>query len=281
MASALNATAGQAIRATARSAWVSACTSGWFWQLVPSRFHSERDRVQPEHLDAEVGQEQDDVGELARRPRGCDQSRSHCQALNVVQTQPCEVLVPGEVARGEVREDLRQGALVGVGQLAVGEDVEVVAVVLARPPARRLRPLVLAGDVVEHEVEHQADAVLAQRRSARSRRSSTVPRSARTVAVVRHRVPAVVVARPRLQQRHQVQVGDAELAQVGQAAPDAREVVGEPVGVRGVADMDGDWNQSGSSDPCEVEAPQLRIPLPYAAAASRASRAARSSASSP
>lgn len=38
MASALNTTAGQAIRATARSAWVSACTSGWFWQFVPIRF---------------------------------------------------------------------------------------------------------------------------------------------------------------------------------------------------------------------------------------------------
>ena len=39
-------------------------------------------------------------------------------------------VVPGEVAGGEVREDLRQGALVGVGLGAVGEDEEVVAVVI-------------------------------------------------------------------------------------------------------------------------------------------------------
>ncbi len=38
MASALNRVAGAAIRATARSAWVSEWTSGWFWQLLPSRF---------------------------------------------------------------------------------------------------------------------------------------------------------------------------------------------------------------------------------------------------
>ncbi len=38
MASALNSTAGAAIRATVRSARVSSCTSGWFWLSVPSRF---------------------------------------------------------------------------------------------------------------------------------------------------------------------------------------------------------------------------------------------------
>ena len=39
MASALKIRAGAAIRATVRNAWVIACTSGWFWQLVPIRLN--------------------------------------------------------------------------------------------------------------------------------------------------------------------------------------------------------------------------------------------------
>ena len=62
---------------------------------------------------------------------------------------------------GEVREDLRQGALVGVGLGAVGEDEEVVAVALLAG-AGPLRPLVLGGHVVEDEVHHQGDALGAQ-----------------------------------------------------------------------------------------------------------------------
>ena len=38
IASALKINAGAVIRVTACRAWVIACTSGSFWQLVPSRF---------------------------------------------------------------------------------------------------------------------------------------------------------------------------------------------------------------------------------------------------
>ena len=53
--------------------------------------------------------------------------------------------------------------------------------------------------------------------------------------VVHHRVAAVVRPRPRLEQRHQVQVGDAELGQVVDLVPHPGEVAGEHVGVGGVA----------------------------------------------
>jgi len=54
-------------------------------------------------------------------------------------------------------------------------------------------------------------------------------------AVVPHRIPAVVVPHPRLEQRHEVEVAHAQLAQVRDLVLDALEVVGEPLGVRGVA----------------------------------------------
>ena len=55
-------------------------------------------------------------------------------------------------------------------------------------------------------------------------------------AVVGHGVPAVVGIRARGQQRHQVQVGDAETGQVADVLADALEGAAEPVGVRRVAE---------------------------------------------
>ena len=192
----------------------------------------EGDRVEPEHLHAEVGEEQDDLGELDEDVR----VRPVEVPLPGVERRPhplLELLVPGEVARREVREHLGQRPLVGVGLGPVGVDVEVVLVVLlARPRADR--PVVLARDVVEDQVEDEAHPVLAQR----GRQVAEVvdrPEVGADRAVVPHRVPAVVVARPRLEQRHEVEVGHAQLAQVRDLVLDAPEVVGEPLGVGGVA----------------------------------------------
>ena len=80
-------------------------------------------------------------------------------------------------------------------------------------------------------------AIPASRRSvASARRSSIVPSDGLDRAVVDHRVAAVVGRRPRVQQRHQVQVGDAELAQVGQLRAHAGQRPREAVDVGDVAD---------------------------------------------
>ena len=87
IASALKTVAGQAIRATARSTWVSACTSGWFWQLVPIRFH----------VKAMASSRSTSTPRLARKSTmsayststsGFDQLTSHCHSLKVVHTHP-------------------------------------------------------------------------------------------------------------------------------------------------------------------------------------------------
>ena len=90
-----------------------------------------------------------------------------------------------------------------------------------------------AGDVVEHEVETEADAVAA---GGRRQRLQVVdrPEVGAHGAVVGDGVAAVVGARARLQQRHQVEVGHAQLLQVRQVLADAAQVTGEPVGVGGV-----------------------------------------------
>ena len=95
----------------------------------------EGDRVEPEHLDAEVGQPQDDLGELGQHGWVGPVE----VPLPLVERRPdpaLELVVPGEAAGREVGEHLGQGPLVLVGQLAVGEDVEVVAV----RATRRRRP---------------------------------------------------------------------------------------------------------------------------------------------
>ena len=65
IASARKTTAGQAMPATARKTCVMACTSGWFCDVVPRRFQMKAMASQPQHLDAEVGEVQDDLGVLA------------------------------------------------------------------------------------------------------------------------------------------------------------------------------------------------------------------------
>ena len=86
IASARNATEGHAIRATARSTWVSACTSGSPWQAVPIRFQ----------MKAIASSRSTSTPRLARsstmpanssRTAGLAQLRSHWNSLNVVQTQ--------------------------------------------------------------------------------------------------------------------------------------------------------------------------------------------------
>ena len=86
IASALKTTAGQAIRATARSAWVIACTSGWFWQSVPIRLN----------VNAIASSRSTSTPALARnrtmsaysaKTSGLAQFTSHCKELNVVHTQ--------------------------------------------------------------------------------------------------------------------------------------------------------------------------------------------------
>ena len=191
----------------------------------------ERDRVEPEHLDAEVGQEQDDLGELAQNTSGLAQLRSHCHSLNVVHTHPSssasQVKLPGAKS-GKTSGSV---ALVAVGQRAVGEDVEVVAVAPGRRPAPAAPTSCSRATWLSTRSRHEADPAA---RAAPSASVAQVVHGAEVGAhraVVGDRVAAVVVALARLQQRHQVEVGDAELAQVVEVLGDAPQVAGEAVGV--------------------------------------------------
>ena len=132
-----------------------------------------------------------------------------------------EVVVPGEVAGREVGKDLRQGRLVGVGHLPVVVDVEVGTLALVTRTRRR-RPRVLTRDVVEHQVEAEADALLAQGRGERAEVVDGAEVGAHG-AVVHDGVAAVVGRRSRRQQRHQVEVAHAQVAQVGRALADVRQ----------------------------------------------------------
>ena len=146
-----------------------------------------------------------------------------------------EVLDEGEVAGRRVREDLAQRLLVGIGQAPVLEDVvESAGVRIACP--RLPRPLMLCGRMVEDEVDADRDAALAQR--ARDG-FEIVHRADRRVdpAVVHHGVAAVRIARPGHQAGHEVDIGDAELAEIVEVVEHALERAGEAVDVEDVAHL--------------------------------------------
>ncbi len=128
-----------------------------------------------------------------------------------------------------VGENLAQRAVVGVGHGAVGEDEVVVGEFLVAG-LRRLRPAVLVRRVVEDEVQHEADAVLAQ---FRRQRAQIVHRAEPWVdlAVVADGIAAVVVALRRLEERHQVQIGQPQLLEIGDLGAHALQVAGKEIDV--------------------------------------------------
>ncbi len=110
--------------------------------------------------------------------------------------------------------------------------------------------------MVEHQVDHQRHVVAAQ---GGGQRHQVVHGAQARVdrAVVGHRVPAVTVTRPRLEQRHQVQVGDAERFQVVDVVGDLGQRAGEPVGIADVADLAGLLQPVGAEQAGLVEHPQI------------------------
>jgi hypothetical protein len=132
-----------------------------------------------------------------------------------------------------VGEDLAQRAFVGVGHGAVGEQ-EVVVGVLRVAGAGGQRPAVLVRRVVADEIEHQADAGAAQFLG----QGAQVFHAAQARvhgAVVADRIAAVVVAFRRAEQRHQVQVGQAQFLEVGNLGAQLLQVAGKEVDVADAA----------------------------------------------
>ena len=220
IASALNATAGAAIRSAARNACSSSWTSGWFWQFVPSRFHrngaaSRRSTSTP----------------TARQPEHRLGHRHEHVRVRVVEVpliavergpEPRLVLVgPGERARRGVREHVGERALVRVGLRPVRERAQ------ERPVAR---PRVLGRDVVEDEVDAQRHPGVAQvggqRRAGRPSSPATArPRRSRRPRSRRRWAPAAPPAAAS-------GAGRSRPARAGTAAARARRTASPRTGPR-------------------------------------------------
>ena len=115
------------------------------------------------------------------------------------------------------------------GHLAVGE--HAVVGLIDRIALQRLPgPVVVVGSVVEHEIEAQRNAVVAQFLAHLAQLLHGADRRVE-FAVGTDGIAAVVVAFGALEQRHQVQVGDAHLRQIGDALVQALEIAGEQVDV--------------------------------------------------
>ena len=169
---------------------------------------------------------------------------------------PAQARDLGEAARSGVGEHLGQRALVGVGFGAVRVD-QVHLAVAGLAGQRLAGPFVLPRGVVEHQVDAQRDAALVQVACQRLQVGHGADPRVHLV-VVGYRVAAVALPVARPQQRHQVQVGDAELHQVVQVLADPGQRAGEPVGVADVADHAGPLEPGRIDLPAAVEPSQVR-----------------------
>ncbi len=121
--------------------------------------------------------------------------------------------------------------------------MEVIAVArIAR--GRRQRPWVVVGHVVEHQVAAQADAGAAQGRSERIEVGIVAQRRLDLVEAGDGET-AVVFAAARAQEGQQVQVGHAQLAQVGDASGHAAQAAAKVGYVCAVAEHTGVGEPAG------------------------------------
>jgi len=132
-----------------------------------------------------------------------------------------------------VREDLAHRALIDVRLGAVGEQ-EIEVLVLGIILHRGLCPGVVVGRVVEDEVQHQADAFLAQ---GLGQCPQVLDRAdlGIHVAVAADRIAAVAPARRHLEWGHQVQIGKPQLLEVGDLLLQVLQVAREAIHVEDAA----------------------------------------------
>ena len=92
----------------------------------------------------------------------------------------------------------------------------------------------LGSDVVEDQIESQRDP-------AGSQHGGQIPQILDAAeigahrAIIHDRIAAIVLAGPWLEQRHEVQIGDAQLGEIIHPIGDTLQVAGEKVGVGGVS----------------------------------------------
>ena len=131
----------------------------------------------------------------------------------------------GEAAGVFVGEHSDDAVLIGVGHAAVGKHTVIVLIV--RVAGQRLfRPLVFIRGVIEDEVQHQRNAMVAQLGGQR-RQVFHGTELGVDLAVAAHRVAAVVVAIRCLEHRHEMQIVHAQFGEVGNARAHAFEIAGE------------------------------------------------------
>ena len=222
----------------------------------PDPLPQERHGVEAQHVDADVRQLEHDLGHRGEDGR----VRVVEIPLVGVERRPhpaVELGHPAEAPGRGVREDVGQRARVGVGLRPVGERA-VEGQLGGVAGERGLGPRVLARGVVDHQVDAQRHPGGAQ---LGGQRTQVVHRPQRRVdgPVVGHRVAAVVGLRAAAQQRHQVQIADAQLLQVGHARAHAVERPGEAVDVTHVADGVLAVQPVGGDLALVVEPPQLGL----------------------
>ena len=114
--------------------------------------------------------------------------------------------------------------------------------------------------MVEDKIKRERDAVRAQHRG----QLAQIINAAKVRphgAIVHDRVPAVILARPWLQQRHQVQVGDAEFGKVVDPVGNSLQVACEKICIGGVSEHLLMLIPLWIGVPTQIQQPQVRGPL--------------------
>ena len=191
-------------------------------------FPQKRYRIQSQNVYTHIGQEEHflqhglkDIGVAVVEVQ-----------LKIVEGGPGPSLnlrLPGEIARCKIGEDLGQGFFVGIGQGAIfKKQVKILEKWITLQGC--LCPLVLAGGMVHHVVDHQNHAFLVQA-GGQFAQLSHGAQAGVDFPVIGYGVAPVIRTRAWLKQGHQVQIGNAQFLEIINAVDQALEVARKQINI--------------------------------------------------
>src|SRR5262245_20134951 len=170
-------------------------------------FPDKRDRIKPEHFYSFVRKKKNNVGEF-EKDFGILPIQVPLIAVKCCPNPPAHFRDESEVAGSRSRKYLGQGAFELVGQVPVREPNKIVDITLFTVTGAE-RPIVVIRNVVDHEVRYQSDPFCAKFGSERFQRVN-ISEAGIHLAIIRDSVASVVLSRSRLEERHEMEISNAE-----------------------------------------------------------------------
>ena len=191
-------------------------------------FPHERDGIEADDGDAGIGQVEQDIGH-AQEDLWIVVVEVPLEFIKGCEDPFLDLLVIGEIAGGDFGEDFRDGFFEFSRNIVrVVHEIEILVLFFAGEGTQG--PFMVFGRMVDDIIEANVDPLGAQ---PGDQITELVHRSETGIdfTVVRHSISTVILTFPSLEQGHEMDVGDAQLLEIGDLLDHTGQITGKQVGV--------------------------------------------------